>query len=372
MDGSDLDGVELEGVEASEGALLPTPTGLTVATGLFGFRTTWSAVSGANRYQVSYADTNTGEPAVVGYTNALEAPRFPSEWVPGHTYKFTVKAQTVNSSGAVTNESAAVFAFNVNTRPTVTNLYIIQNQNLYRVDRDTGLWVQMNNRDWTGATAMSWQPATITGEGWVDCLYIIQNGHLLRVRMDRGTVNDLGDGWDQAANMTWGPTGVWAIKDGTIVSVMPGGGTSAEGGPEWGGATGFMYAFNPNTWPTFDVIKNSHMYRYGGPDYSAVDLGSGWGGSVYLTHANTNDDLAGYVTQAGSLWRVDDMTGAFQRVGMANFWPNVRAMAGFRGWLYIIQDSKLWRVNRTDGSAGAMHGGALDWGGNVLMTPGGF
>lgn len=109
------------------------------------------------------------------------------------------------------------------------DLFVVQDDALWRVNVHTGAYTQLNG-DWSDTTAM-------TTDG--TSLYIACQNHLYKVSPATGSSTDLGDDWNTTTTLTFLGGWLYAIDGGDLYSVSPStGSTSLVGSAdEWPGFT---------------------------------------------------------------------------------------------------------------------------------------
>jgi hypothetical protein len=154
-----------------------------------------------------------------------------------------------------------------------------------------------------------------------DSLYIVQNGRLHRADNTDGV-------WWQA------------------------------GSPVWSGATSAARLGS-----SLYIIQNSRLHQVNPADGSFSVLGGpDWAGPTSMTA--TGSTL--YIAQDDGIWRISNLsTGAYTRIGTP-VWSGTTSMAALGSSLYVIQNSRLHKVNPTDGSFSVL--GNPDWAGATTMA----
>jgi len=111
------------------------------------------------------------------------------------------------------------------------------------------------------------------------------------------------------------------------------------------------------------LIGGNHLWQVNAPGGSFTDLGGGWSGPTVMTSIyNTL-----YIVQNSRLWKVTT-SGSFTQLGQP-VWAGATSIAGkldTSDAVYIIQDSRLFRVNVSDGTYAQL--GGASWGGPTLMV----
>jgi len=123
--------------------------------------------------------------------------------------------------------------------------------------------------------------------------------------------------------------------------------------------------------PTPITALGQHLYMVLGEALLQVDPGNGasvtlgtpsWEGATAMTALGTSL----YVTQAGGLWRVADLTSGLRTRLGASAWNGTTAMTALDGMLYIIEQGQIYQVDPITGDR--MTIGGADWYGDVYMT----
>jgi hypothetical protein len=125
----------------------------------------------------------------------------------------------------------------------------------------------------------------------------------------------------------------WAIQiEGTHLedteSVMNGGNCGAE----W------------SSFSFYDFAAINYLY----PQISYTQLG----GANWQTGISDMTSLNGwlYIIENGRLYRASSSNGRYTQLGGVNWQTGVIMMTSLNGWLYVIENSRLYRVNPNDGS----------------------
>jgi hypothetical protein len=213
-----------------------------------------------------------------------------------------------------------------------TNVHIVQNSRLYRVDPPSGARTQLGNAEWGGPTEMTWNHA-------INKLFIVQNDHLQRIDdpdfSDTGSYAVLGGAiWSGTTSMTSIADSLYIIRSGNLYRVNPTTGSRSIVGTagDWSGATRMVaQQFTTQSAPIYlYVIQNSRLHRVDPANGSYTVLGSPeWGGAT----------------------------------SMGCYFPGSALFSS----LLVIQNSRLHNVN-PDGSYQVL--GSPIWSGSTLMASG--
>lgn len=100
------------------------------------------------------------------------------------------------------------------------------------------------------------------------------------------------------------------------------------------------------------LYPNTYYEQLGGVDW-------------YNTNAVTSLDGWIYLVQNSRLYKVNANDGSYEQLGGAN-WYNANAMTSLNGWLYIVKNSRFYKVDPSDGTYTQL-GGAV-WSNTNAMT----
>ena len=103
---------------------------------------------------------------------------------------------------------------------------------------------------------------------------------------------------------------------------------------------------------TVDVDFPGNKTRLGSANWEGITAMTAHGGFLYAV-------------QGTGLWRINRVNGDFLQIGTAN-WEGITAMTSHGNFLYVAQGEGLWRVNPKDG--GYVRLGDANWSGTTAMT----
>jgi hypothetical protein len=158
----------------------------------------------------------------------------------------------------------------------------------------------------------------------------------------------------------------YVVQGGTLWAVdrVAGVYTRAARSEGWGTPTSIAYR---GTSPWIHIITNGSIWRVATLDGSRTLMSGNvdWSGPTQMDWNVSTGKL--YVVQADRLVRMNDAdnSGAWTTLG-GPIWTNTTSMASFGNFLYIISNSRLYRVNPNTGSRTALSGPI--WTGPTRMT----
>jgi hypothetical protein len=203
---------------------------------------------------------------------------------------------------------------------------------------------------WVGATSM-----TMAG----DELFIIQNDHLYAVDRNDGSWSDRGGGWSGPTLMTTIGDSLYVVDNGFLFQVDHSSGASQILGPQaWFGATSMTAAGDE-----LFIIQNDHLYAVDRSTGAWSDRGAGWDGPTLMTTIGTTL----YAVQNDYLLTIDKDTGVWRLLGNGPDWPASTSMTAIGEELFIVQGGTLFKVDRWSGAWSALGPSGI-WFGPTLLT----
>jgi hypothetical protein len=220
------------------------------------------------------------------------------------------------TSGGQRNFSAAVWA-NVQGITSLNNyLYIVQANNLHKVDQDGNFTILGQQGIWPGTEAV-----TSSSNGYI---YIAQNARIHKMDPNTGQF--------------------------TII-----------GNPEWAN-TEAMVAYNGYLY----ISENGYLYKVNENTGTYIQLNDAeWAGTQGMA---SGEDGWIYLVQNGYLHRVNAETGVWNVLGERDWLnTNTHGVAYYDNSVYILQNRSLHRVNKLTGSLQAL--GNPDYSTSAHLTP---
>jgi hypothetical protein len=211
--------------------------------------------------------------------------------------------------------------------PTPTDsLYIIRGAQLLRASK-LGAYEGIGSDDWSTATSMAAFPSSTSD------IYIIANNNMYRVTKD-GVSTQIGPPgvWTGSTLLTTSGAYLYAIQSGCLFRVNPRDGTypAPLGTCDWTSATsmgndrGLLYVVNNGYLYSASAINGSHGIL------SVHGTTRDWSGPTKMV--TSNDVL--YIQQADNVWQITNRsTGAFTPV--TSGWTGSTTMAALDGLLFL-------------------------------------
>jgi serine protease len=221
-------------------------------------------------------------------------------------------ATCVGCGAGIVDANAAVDAALATCANHSEELVIIQNNIWNAVDNTTGRRTSIPCVDWSNPEAM----ASTRGH-----IFTIQGGEMWKTNGATGATVSLGSGWGGAEAM--------AAVDGVVYTV-------------WGDLLWRTIAEDGNTW--------------------AID--HTWSGTNALAAGLLPSGRFVFGVQGGVLWKVNGDSGV--SIGRSSGWEGTEAMTYGEGFLYIVCNDELWKVDAESGQRVALI--RSGWSGTEAMT----
>lgn len=236
---------------------------------------------------------------------------------------------------------------------TAPNLYVVENQQLWRVDGDYGDYTTFGKPVWGQSEAI----ATMAGS-----LFVVQGAWLHRVNPVTGSFSIVGESLS-AGNKLLTELGdaLFLISAGVLWKITD----FATGHRDRASTADFSRATAlAAVSEALFAVQDGVLMRIDPRSGAASALGDAvWYGPIWMAA------IAGklYLMNRGALWVVDDLaTGSARRLGHED-WTNGSVLATHNGALYALRDHQLWLVNSQLGTSEAL-GGAVWTVGTVIMA----
>lgn len=219
------------------------------------------------------------------------------------------------------------------------NLYVIQGDNMYRINTTTYASSFLSG-GWTGAAPLTMVSNNSTNSTLnLDIVYV-QGGHLHRWNPTNSAYRNLGPNWGGTEAMTNnGYNAIYAVQGGKIWSANTfDGAFSMVSDGQWTG-TSFM------TYEKFYVltVHNTELYRTQTSN-----------GSTVLERPSATADnnnrlrVRDYFVKNGRLYRDWSMTSSSTPLGTAD-WTGAVSMTYVAGSIWISKGGSIWRVDPNTG-----------------------
>lgn len=248
-------------------------------------------------------------------------------------------------------------------------LNIVQANTLWKVDPETGAFTQLGPTGaWTGATSFA-------GDTLLQVHFIIQGGKIWNVGVWSGTYSILnGEGWGGPTLSAIDFVSLYVVQAGylwhvDVSSSQHNGSYRQVGGRAWIGATSMAYQYDTDTDDHLYIIQAGSLWRANENTGAYARLGpaGAWTGSTRMSSGSECDDRPGnlYVIQDGVVWDVRTSDGAYFPLNTEN-WAGATSMRCFNDYLYIVWGEHLYRMDPILGTYTVL--GGANWGGPTLMS----
>ena len=224
----------------------------------------------------------------------------------GYYYSDPGKYKVLSGGAATWKNTAAMTSLEFTKK-----LYIVQNNNLYRVKPEDGSYENISTSPgaWQNTAAMTALEST-------EMLYIVQNDNLHLVNPATG----------ESKNISTSP-GTWR-------------------------KTTAMTALESESMEMLFIVQNDNLYRVDPSDGTYTNISTSPGTWHHTTAMTTLGNML-YIVQNGRLYRVNPEDGSYTDISRPDrTWFNTTAMTALKssGMLYIAQNDNLYIVNPMNGS----------------------
>ncbi|MET7257125.1 M12 family metallopeptidase [Dyadobacter fermentans] len=228
-----------------------------------------------------------------------------------------------------------------------SNIYVVQNNNLYSVSPEGGQYWTNLGAGWAGASK------TIAEDDRY--IWLIYKGKLWRTDRFSGNYQKMGNGdWTGAVGITGkDPQGnMYAQAGDHLWKIFPNGNFThlpIPGGGTWKG-TQALYYLNGSLWV---IWKNGHIFKVNTTTGSYKEMVGGWGDVKGMTGVRRSATNL-YIINGSDLYKFDTNTG--QRTFLKTGYFNTTAMTGVGGRLYIASDGWLHKTDENGNKIWAERG----------------
>lgn len=215
-----------------------------------------------------------------------------------------------------------------------SDLYVIQDKNIYKIDKNIGTYRVLSGDNWNGATSMTALDYT---------LYVIKNGDLYAVNTETGEAKTVGNQkWYGLTALTASDDDLYGVQNGTLYEIDTETGNREEiGTHKWYGPLSMTYHDG-----SLYIVHNGSLYKVNTEEKTRETIGDRtWYGIT--TIAGIKNNL--YITQNGKLHKVNAASGE-QSVLCDADWSPKTAVVSIADDLYLIKNGEGLKINIETGA----------------------